>query len=81
MSDMDVTIFDNGGRTFDRYTVLFPDMDAFAIGSTGNVPNGVCMHVEQIGQPEGVEIDFVSLPDPVQRAIQDEWNAWYSHLI
>ena len=41
-------IYDNGGETFDRYTVVFYDGECLGIGDTGNVPNGFCMHVGSI---------------------------------
>jgi len=52
-----VTVWDNGGETFDRYTVAIrlPEEHGgvyyLGIGETGNVPNGFCMHV---GGPEAV---------------------------
>ena len=44
-----VTIYDNGGRSFDRYTVFLHDHGyTLGIGGTGNVPNGFCMTVDAI---------------------------------
>ena len=48
-------IYDNGGRSFDRYTVIFHDGDCLGIGDTGNVPNGFCMHVGSIHDGSVVE--------------------------
>ena len=42
-------IWDNGGETFDRYTVRFElcgEVYFLGIGPTGNVPNGFCMHLD-----------------------------------
>ncbi len=78
MSTPNVTIIDNGGRTFDRYRVQFHDdgMDdgELLIGPTGNVPNGVCMWAE--GQypcaADETEVLYANVPEPVQRAIINE---------
>jgi len=81
-----VDIYDNGGLSFDRYTVFFPSdaIMALGIGSTGNVPNGFCMWVDAVNpkiyRPRtnhnlGVEIKFEDCPLPVQKAIKEEWGA------
>lgn len=76
---MDVRVYDNGGRTFDRYTVIFPDGDALGIGSTGNVPNGFCMSVEAIeGEHLGRIVPLEAIPERVQAAVRSEWAEWYS---
>ena len=71
-------VFDNGGRTFDRYSIHFEYGDGeehgyLFVGPTGNVPNGVCMWSDTAG--DGEEIDFDSLPDPVKRAALAEEGA------
>ncbi len=80
-----IVILDNGGETFDRYTVIFPDGDALAIGDTGNVPNGVCMHVTYdpawVAETSDARVEFGTLPAPVQRAIIAEWNAYYRDAV
>jgi len=70
---------DNGGRSFDRYTVAFAEdgyeegQGCLLIGATGNHPQGVCMHSEHpIGGYDGVTIGFDELPAPVLAAIADE---------
>lgn len=66
-------IYDNGGRSFDRYTVFFPEGYALGIGETGNVPNGFCQHVEALeGSHLGERITLEALPIAVQRAIDNE---------
>ena len=64
-------VMDNGGRTFDRYTVIFSDGSALNVGPTGNVPNGVCMWADtwrEGYQPEGKWITWRSVPRPVRTA-------------
>jgi hypothetical protein len=72
-------IRDNGGKTFDRYTIeiLYGVTDgdyegAYYIGSgdSGNVPNGFFMTVD--GPSDDPEIDFEQLPERVQRDILNE---------
>lgn len=71
-----VKIYDNGGETFDRYTVIFADGSVLGIGDTGNVPNGFCMHVGSIHEGSVTEGDhlgqIISLDEmtlPAQRAV------------
>ncbi len=52
-------IYDNGGETFDRYTVVFAYGGCLGIGDTGNVPNGFCMHVGDIHDGDVVEGDHL----------------------
>lgn len=81
---MDVTVYDNGGETFDRYTAIFPDGEMLGIGETGNVPNGFCQHVGNVADaggwpfsdPDETPVPFAELPEPVQRAIRQEWTAY-----
>ncbi len=77
--------FDNGGRTFDRYSAGFetgPDPEAeefdtysLMIGPTGNAPNGVCMSSEYPADDgDGAPVVWADLPEPVQRAIIGEMD-------
>lgn len=70
-------VFDNGGRTFDRYSVVFPDGDVLAVGPTGNHPQGVCMWLGHV-EPEGQEISLAELPPRVLDAAFAEYLAWYT---
>jgi len=74
------SVYDNGGRTFDRYTIVIADDegDWYGInaGPTGNVPNGVFM---SFAPGDGVslpladeEIEFDDLPERVQRDVLAE---------
>lgn len=73
-----ITIYDNGGETFDRYRVQFDiewmDEGELLVGPTGNVPNGVCMWAEGVYPQRGheVEVDALDVPAPVRRAIKNE---------
>lgn len=78
---------DNGGQTFDRYTAGFchygsledddREMDRFSllIGPTGNHPQGVCMHDDMpVGEDDGKLVELSDLPEPVQKAIDNEFG-------
>ncbi len=73
-------VFDNGGKSFDRYRVTWADEDPseewdLVIGPTGNAPNGVCIYIETLGpnptQTE-IKVSFMSIPAPVANAIYKE---------
>lgn len=75
-------IYDNGGETFDRYTVVFADGSVLGIGDTGNVPNGFCMHVGSIhegsvteGPHLGKRIFLEEMTKPAQKAVIAELQA------
>jgi len=38
-------VYDNGGKTADRYTVVFSDGSMYAMSRDANMPNGVCMYI------------------------------------
>lgn len=37
-----IHVFDNGGATYDRYTVVFPDGSIYGMSHDADTPNGVC---------------------------------------
>ncbi len=66
-------IYDNGGKSFDRYTLILGSGEALFMSANPLQPNGVCMH----GEVEktitlGKEVDFDILPEAVQKAIELE---------
>lgn len=73
----DYTIYDNGGRSFDRYTVKLHEYGYWlGIGPTGNVPNGFCMALSPdevvAGDHLGEIIPFKQMTEPAQRAVRKE---------
>jgi hypothetical protein len=74
-------IYDNGGKTSDRYTVILPNKDIYLMSENANAPNGVCIYlgkktqgfidylVESTKAKEEKEISFFSLPSGVQKQI------------
>lgn len=84
------SVYDNGGRTFDRYTAEFHDWEndseyALVIGPTGNVPNGVCMTLDPWNGPDDecekeLSLQEVrELPRPVRKAIAGE--IWFARKL
>jgi len=75
-------IFDNGGKTIDRYTILTEPFyngkscDSFGMSDDPKSPlgfNQYCGDVYQ-GAELGKEITFDKLPDEVQKAIIERLN-------
>jgi hypothetical protein len=74
-------IYDNGGRSFDRYTVYLAGRDAvrdlgqrMCLGMSGNPtsPQGFCQHSEGIvGRHNGRKIGLADLPIECQRVLED----------
>jgi hypothetical protein len=51
---LDVTVYDNGGKTADRYALVI-NGDMWDISENGNMPNGVCMYsgkLRAVDKPE-----------------------------
>ena len=66
-------IFDNGGKTFDRYCVIFDEGQALFMSFNATSPNGVCMHGEAEAGPHlGEEIAFANLPEDCQKMVELE---------
>lgn len=64
-------IYDNKGRTFDRYTIVFDDDSALGLSHNPDSPIGFsqwCAHVDA-GTDLGKTISFEELPESVQRHI------------
>lgn len=75
-----IAIYDNGGRSADRYTVIFKDcpegcglfqclgMNAFPFH-----PQGIAMHASAMpGRLLGRRIAFADLPKDCQRAVEQD---------
>ena len=68
--ERDMTIYDNGGVTYDRYTIFIGD-DVFGMSAEGNGFNqylGDCSEIEE-GDHLGVKLDHV--PHGIQKAINE----------
>ncbi len=66
-------IYDNGGKSFDQYTLILGEGEALFMSVNPLQPNGVCMHGEVKEGPHlGSEVKFEDLPEAVQKAIELE---------
>lgn len=66
-----VVVYDNGGATFDRYTVFTPDGSVFGMSENAEGFNqylGECHEIEE-GDHLGKELD--SIPDGILKAVID----------
>ena len=79
-----IKVYDDGGRSIDRYTVVFMDKPAhsFICGRSFSClamnrapfhPQGFCQHSEaRIGSHLGKRIPFESLPEDCRKAVLQE---------
>lgn len=58
-----IKVFDNGGKTADRYTVIFNDKDVYCMSENANMPNGVNMYMGEIGID--INIDYIKLDEKI----------------
>ena len=71
-----VIIYDNGGKTMDRYTVII-DKDAYGMNSAPLWPYGINQHVGEVGRNItlgkhlGKKVNINSLNPDVQKAIEN----------
>ena len=67
-----VEVWDNGGRSADRYAVIIGD-DVYAMSENAMSPNGVNMYVGELkdlpGARDGVRVSLDKLPEAVRKAI------------
>jgi hypothetical protein len=74
---MDIQIFDNGGKTLDRYTVIIKKY-VYAMSANALSPQGVNRYLcndtdlnwEAIGEPIGLE----DVPEAVRKAIENRYS-------
>jgi hypothetical protein len=81
-----IKVYDDGGRSIDRYTVVFMDQHehsficgrsfaCLAMNGAPFHPQGFCQHSQtRIGSHLGKRIAFAALPDDCQKAVRQEWK-------
>lgn len=81
-----IKVYDNGGKTQDRYTVIFLDQierlqhngtvyACLGMDKTPFYPQGFCQHSSAVtGKHLGKRINFVDLPADCQTAVKKEWS-------
>lgn len=75
-----IRVYDNGGKTFDRYTAVFTDdesrfplYDCVGFSSNPFHPLGFCQHSDaMLGPHLGKRVSFASLPVEVQTMLREE---------
>jgi hypothetical protein len=71
-----VQVFDNGGETFDRYTVIMDDA-VLSMSPNATSPQGVNSHICRLSELASkalsgmAQVPFSELPEPVKRAVLD----------
>ena len=67
-----ITVYDNGGRSLDRYTVYFTPTECLSMSPDPFFPLGVCLYGEgKTGPHNGEEIKFSELPEDCRRAVMN----------
>ncbi len=86
-TDVPVWVYDNGGKSIDRYTIIFVETgheatmggfvyDAVAAGDDVTSPQGFYQHTEaKAGKHLGQEISIYALPAPLQERIFTELDS------
>jgi len=70
-----VIVYDDGGKTIDRYTIITPDNSVYGMSSDPFSPQGFCQYVGEKNEfPHGLShtgkrIDATKLPEIIQKAI------------
>ena len=70
-------VYDNGGRTFDRYTVILEN-EVYTMSEHPLSPEGVNLYAGELGETHedrGTRVLFEDLPSEVQEAIRQR-QAW-----
>lgn len=77
---LNVQVYDNGGKTADRYTVVYLDFpakdgcyEAVGMSAAPFHPQGFCQHTEALpGEHLGAEIGFADLPKDCQTVVRKD---------
>lgn len=76
-----VWLFDNGGKTFDRYTLISPKGDFFGFSESPFGPNGFCQYcgdwgdlledtIEEFRKDEKEITDWEQVPTDIKKACE-----------
>lgn len=65
-------IYDNGGKTFDQFTVIFADNAVLGLSHNPDSPQGFSQWSEAFVKTEGLgyEVAFEKLPENIRRHIR-----------
>lgn len=77
-----IAIYDNGGETIDRYTVVFSELattydhEMLGLSDNPHEANGFSQWTHgQNGDHLGTKIDFVDLPENVQKHVKSRMDS------
>ena len=81
-----ITVYDNGGKTMDRFTVVIGD-DVFGMSEDPTSPQGfnqwagIAGKDIRLGAHLGKIVKVTSLSKTLQKAIKDRLNIYHGHRI
>jgi hypothetical protein len=73
---MDILILDNGGKTDDRYTVIFDDREVYTVTASPAAPKYLCEAVDLNWNEASKPIAFADLPKQRMKTIQRKGSPW-----
>jgi hypothetical protein len=77
----DVIVYDNGGESFDRYTIFTPDGSVFGMSENATMPNGFNMYIgedTEIKKGSHLGKRLKSVPQSIERAVMNRLNETYA---
>ena len=77
---MDILILDNGGKTDDRYSVIFDNREVYTMTADPLSPAGLrylCDAVDMDRNEAGKPIVFEDLPKELMKRIQRNGSPWF----
>jgi hypothetical protein len=80
---MDIQIFDNGGKTPDRYCLIIDNRDVYTMSAdtrSHQSPVYLCDAVDLDREEAGRLVNFVDLPTVVKKAIEVNASRWFGKV-
>ena len=77
----DVIVYDNGGESFDRYTIFTPDGSVFGMSENATMPNGFNMYIgedTEIKKGSHLGKRLKSVPQSIEKAVMNRLNETYA---
>jgi len=77
----DVVVYDNGGESFDRYTIFTPDGSVFGMSDNALMPNGFNMYIgddTEIQKGSHLGKKLKSVPQSIKIAVERRMNEEYA---
>jgi len=80
---MDIQIFDNGGKTTDRYCLIIDNRKVYTMTSDLLSSNGVrylCEMIDLDREAAGRPIALEDLPEALRKEIEDNESNWFGKI-